>query len=333
MLQGLLTQLSQAAPGIVFHRDLRFRYARISKRERSHEISLWTADAATRLRTHLRRGREPDGRTIAPLLAAGLSVGRAQGPAEKGEASRRGDRRLPRQKRTGRRARAALRAPRRLARVGSHRGKGYPLLLSRLALRHTRPVPRHAVRDRRIPQEDGYLAGGLSDPGIRRIGLRVYGPARHRALVPDVRHRRHPLSQRCRVARHAGVGRILGWLCQGLQLAAALREHRRSVPSPDAAQGDQRRPVCRRDDAGIAAAEPGEDLARRALSLCQRSAERQPAGALRRMRRAEHVPDRQYPRTRHRADAQGPRVGAVMGRSGRQRKHAGLEHRLLAARR
>src|ERR1700722_24212 len=63
------------------------------QQERSDEISLWTPDAAARLRADLRRARQPDGRAVAPLLAAGLPVGGAERPAEEGQAAGRGDRR------------------------------------------------------------------------------------------------------------------------------------------------------------------------------------------------------------------------------------------------
>src|SRR5437588_37181 len=112
------------------------------------EISPWKADAAARLRSDLRRAGQPDGRTVAPLLAAGLHLGRAQGSAAQGKAVMRGDRCLPRQARAGRRARAALRASRHLIGMGPDRGKRPALLLSRLALRHGWPMPRNAMRER-----------------------------------------------------------------------------------------------------------------------------------------------------------------------------------------
>src|SRR5207248_8418057 len=48
---------------------------------------------------------------------------------------------------------------------------------------------------------------------------------------PDVRHYRHQVPQRCRAARQALIGRVFRRLCQRLQLAAALREHCRSIAS------------------------------------------------------------------------------------------------------
>src|SRR5260370_7090302 len=99
-----------------------------------HESSLWPTDSATRLRADLRRRGQPDGRTLAPLLAAGLYLGRAEGPAAQGKAAVRGNRPLPRQERARRRPRPALRPPRHLARIGPGRRTSLPLLLSPLAL-------------------------------------------------------------------------------------------------------------------------------------------------------------------------------------------------------
>src|SRR5437868_10226646 len=131
--------------------------------EASDEIGLWTADPATRLRADLRRAGQPDGRAIAPLLAAGLPLRGAERSAAQGKAPRRGDRPVPRQAGPGRRARAALRASWHVIGMGADRGARHPLLLSWLALRHRWPVPRDAVRDRGIPPADGCLAAGLSD--------------------------------------------------------------------------------------------------------------------------------------------------------------------------
>src|SRR3954447_23887890 len=85
------------------------------EREERNEIGLWTADAGTRLRADQRRAGQPDGRADAPLLAAGLHLRRTARSAAQGKAAVRGDRRLPRREGAGRRARAALRAPRHVA--------------------------------------------------------------------------------------------------------------------------------------------------------------------------------------------------------------------------
>src|SRR6266568_3829753 len=151
-----------------------------------HEISLWQPGSATRLRADLRRAGQPDGRVDAPLLAAGVHIGRAWRPAAEGKALVRGDRRLSRQARAGRRARPALRASRRLARMGPGRGERLALLLSRLAIRHARPMHRHAVRERGDPPEPRRVAAGVQDARIWRARLRLYGPARQRALIPGL---------------------------------------------------------------------------------------------------------------------------------------------------
>ena len=77
------------------------------------------------------------------------------------------------------------------------RGGGTSLLLPRLALRY---VQGHCIEmpceTAEICQEDGRLAPGLSDDGIRRPGLPLYGASRHQAPVPaDVRYHRHPSSR------------------------------------------------------------------------------------------------------------------------------------------
>ncbi len=222
-----------------------------------HEISLRTPGAAARLRADLRRARQPDGRVAAPLLAAGVHLGRADGPAAQGKAVVRGDRRLPRQARPRRGARPALRASRHLVGMGPDRGARHPLLLPRLALRHRGKVPRDAVRERGDMPGARRLAAGLQDAGIWRPGLRLSGAARQRALVPALRHHRPGPRGRCRAARHAAVGRLRGRHGARLQLAAALGKHRRSLSPPDAAPGDQRRPVRGRADAGEAAGSAG----------------------------------------------------------------------------
>src|SRR5260370_13061644 len=62
------------------------------------------------------------------------------------------------------------------------------------------------MRDGRVPQPHGFLASRLSHDGVWRAGVRLHGPTRYRAPLPDVRHYRHPVPQRCRAARHAPVG-------------------------------------------------------------------------------------------------------------------------------
>src|SRR5712672_4710928 len=96
------------------------------------------------------------------------------------------------------------------------------------------------------------LASRLSQDGIWRAGV-LYGPARHRTSLSDVRHHRYRSPQRCRAAWYAPMGRVCRRLCQRLQLAVALREHRRSVASADAAPNDQPRPVRGSVDAGCSA--------------------------------------------------------------------------------
>jgi phenylpropionate dioxygenase-like ring-hydroxylating dioxygenase large terminal subunit len=48
----------------------------------------------------------------------------------------------------------------------------------------------NAVRDRGVPPGDGCVAARLSGDGIWRARLCLYGPARHRAVVPALRHHR-----------------------------------------------------------------------------------------------------------------------------------------------
>src|SRR5438094_2527559 len=49
------------------------------------EIGLWTADPGARSGADLRRAGQPDGRADAPLLAAGLHIGRTARPSEEGK--------------------------------------------------------------------------------------------------------------------------------------------------------------------------------------------------------------------------------------------------------
>ena len=61
-----------------------------------------------------------------------------------------------------------LRAPPRLARTGPRREGGHPLLLSRLALRHDRPMPGDAGRGAGLPTDQGSENRRLQGRGTRR---------------------------------------------------------------------------------------------------------------------------------------------------------------------
>ena len=94
---------------------------------------------------------------------------------------------VPRQAWPRRPVACALLPPRHHPLLRQGRGGRYPLLLSRLEIRHRRALPRTALRARRRPVQ-GQGAPALVPPrGALRADLRLYGPGREKAGAAALR--------------------------------------------------------------------------------------------------------------------------------------------------
>ena len=100
----------------------------------------------------------------------------ADGSAEKDRRDGRGTAGLPRLARRGRRHRSVLSAPRRQSLARPQRGMRHPLRLSRLEVRHRRPLRRHADLLSRSQRQGPDPHQVLSGARMGRHDLGLYGP-------------------------------------------------------------------------------------------------------------------------------------------------------------
>ena len=138
-------------------------------------------------RTDRGRPRHADGRAAAPLLASGRPRGRCRRDTpQPGARAGRGPDPVPRRAAAGAGlVHAALLPSRHHALLRQGRGARHPLLLSRLAVRRRRPLPRAALRARTAAVQRQRCAS----PGIRsqeRYGLvfAYLGPPEKKPVLP-----------------------------------------------------------------------------------------------------------------------------------------------------
>ena len=162
-------------------------------------------------------------------------VGRRRRYAEEGARAGRGFDPVPRQARPRRPGPRALLPPRHDALLRQGRGGRHPLLLSRLDVRHRRPLPGAALRARRRPVQGQGAPALVSGRGALRVDLRLYGPGREKAGAAALRMPRKHGRRRVRRGRRF-LDRRRRRRDHALQLAAAFRERGRSLPRAGAAR-------------------------------------------------------------------------------------------------
>ena len=190
------------------------------------------------------RPRHADGRADAALLASGRPGLARDRHAARGPRAGRGPRAVPRQDRTARPRAGALLPPRHHALLRQGRGARHPLLLSRLAVRRRRPLPRAAVRARGRQAARSRPPALVSGAGALRPDLRLHGPAGEEAGAAALRMPRRAGARRvhrCRRHQHRQRRRRR----RAVQLAAALRERARHLSRADPAREFQRHAVHR----------------------------------------------------------------------------------------
>ena len=171
---------------------------------------------------------------------------------------------------------SALRPSRRLALLRPGRGRGHPLLLSRLDVRGRRPLPRPAVRARGRQAPRQRPPALVSARGALRPGVRLPRPAGEEAAAAADRRAR--AARRGRVARgRRHQPRRRRPADHSLQLAAALGERGRQPARADPARRVLGPPV-RAGDGADARGRVGDDRARRARHQLSRP-RRRPAPA------------------------------------------------------
>ena len=124
----------------------RSRAARRGQNQNNNRRSLMLRAEDNKFLTVIGSGHR-HGRIAPPLLGPRVAVrrtARGRRHPEKDHGDGRGTARLPRYKRRRRRHRPVLPAPRRQSLARSQRGMRHPLRLSRLEVRHRRPLRRHA---------------------------------------------------------------------------------------------------------------------------------------------------------------------------------------------
>ena len=116
--------------------------------------------------------------------------------AARGARAGRGPDPVPRQDRPAGPGARALRASRHHALLRQGRGARHPLLLSRLAVRRRRPLPRAALRARGRPLPRPRASALVPGAGALRPDLRLHGPAREEAGAAALRMPRSPRRRR-----------------------------------------------------------------------------------------------------------------------------------------
>lgn len=130
---------------------------------------------------HGGRPRHADGRIAAAVLAPDRARVRRHRYPQKGARARRGPGAVSRPACARRAAARPLLPSRHDALLRQGRGRRHPLLLSRLEVRHRRPLPRTALRARGRPVQGQGAAALVSGREALRPDLRLFGPGREKA--------------------------------------------------------------------------------------------------------------------------------------------------------